>query len=578
MGSFLLNVELLGPSIWGLKFVNLLLHLLNGTLVYALFRVFAANGGLAKVSPDEKNIRWMPLLAAALWLLHPLFVSTVLYVIQRMAMLSALFTLLAMLAYVHGRMSWGRGERTRAAWLLASVPIATVLAALSKENGVLAVPLCGLLELMLFAPAPGSRRSVASRTFVGITLLLPTLVAFALIGSQSPLLAHGYANRPFTMAERLLTQPRVLWDYISSLVLPVGPTLGLYHDDYVVSHGLIDPPSTVIAISAWVAVVCAAWYLRRAIPGIALGVGIFLIGQAMESSALPLLMYFEHRNYLPAIGIVWAVVSLLCWLGHRVANRMHHGRQVFGIAGACTVLVFAIATAARAGVWQTERGILMQGLTTHPESRWLRMDAARWAMQQSPALPDQARMHMDHLSRSPDATTRRIAATMRLVIDCTTGARVRDTDISNAFDGALDFLEADALLAVERLADLAADEKCKGLSGRRLAQDLAALVDRSGQAADEYNLRRLRFKSAQLHARNGELEAALEQATLAYRASDHEGPIPAFIAQLDIAAGKYREAALMLDAADAATSADDTFGKQVIAGLRAQLHDRTRAR
>ena len=42
-------------------------------------------------------------LAAAIWLLHPLHVSTVLYTVQRMAQLSALFSLVTLLLYSLGR-------------------------------------------------------------------------------------------------------------------------------------------------------------------------------------------------------------------------------------------------------------------------------------------------------------------------------------------------------------------------------------------------------------------------------------------------------------------------------------------
>jgi hypothetical protein len=577
MASFLLNVALLGPNIWGLKFVNLLLHLLNATLVYALFRAFAKRSSFDN-SHTDTQLRWLPLLAAAVWLLHPLLVSTVLYVVQRMAMLSALFTLLAMLAYIYGREAWEKSSRQKAIWLFTLVPIATLCGALSKENGVLALPLCGLLELFLFMPIVGKHRSRAALTFLAAALVVPAIAVLGLVASGNPILTGGYANRPFTLMERLLTQPRVLWDYVSSLLLPVGPTLGVYHDDYAVSHSLFDPLATSVAIAAWIVVVLLAWRWRRVIPGFALGVGIFLVAHSLESSVLPLLMYFEHRNYLPAVGAIWAVISILYWIGQRFAPRMHHSKQIYSIAGVGLVLVMAAATAARAGVWQSERGILIQGIAYHPNSRWLRMDAARWAMEQSPPLPNQARAHIDQLSGSADPATRRIAAVMRLVIDCTTAEQLRRSDVSNAFNGRLTFLEADSLLAFERLADLARDGRCKGLSSLEAAERMDDLANRSASASHEYNLRRLRFKAAQLYARNGALGAALRQAKLAYRSGDHEGPIPAFIAQLEIAGGQYEEAEKMLDAAAAATRNDDILGRQMIAGSRAQLNDLTQSK
>jgi hypothetical protein len=572
MGSFLVNVWLLGPGTWGLKLGNVLLHLLNASLVYALFRGFAAHGGLV-ASPSQRAQRWLPLFAAALWLLHPLLVSTVLYVVQRMAMLSALFTLLAMLAFLHGRVALRDGARRRGLALLLLVPLMALLAALSKENGVLAIPLCGLLEWLLFAPRDAKPRAPASTAFVLATLAAPAVAGLLLVASGSHVVTAGYANRPFTLTERLLTQPRVLWDYVGSLLLPVGPSLGLYHDDYPISHGLLDPAMTLFALLGWIIALAIAWRLRRRIPGLALGLGIFLVGQALESSAFPLLMYFEHRNYLPAVGGLWAMASVLCALGQALAPRMHNGARVFLGAGAGLILVFALATAARAGIWSSQASLIAQGLATHPGSRWLRMDAAQAAMTATPPRPDEARMHMAALANASDPDSRRIAGAMRLLIDCNTGSPTRAQDEALAFDGRMQTLEADALLAFERLADAAGSGGCKDLSASLVAMRLQALADNATLPDRDYNVRRLRFKAAQLYVKGGDLAAGLQQATRAYVDPAVDAPMAAFAAQIDIALGRYADAQKMLDAADAGTPEDELLGHEIIDGLKAQARD-----
>lgn len=569
MASFVLNVALLGPGIWGLKLVNLLIHLANGALIYALFKGLISRGGLLPRPPAAAA--WLALFGASVWLLHPLLVSTVLYVVQRMAMLSALFTLLAMLAYLHGRIALEAGRERKAWALLILVPLCTVLATLSKENGVLAPALCALIELFVFAPKPGQRRPWASTIFILVTLVVPALLAITLTAMQSELIVGGYANRPFTLAERLLTQPRALWDYIGSLLLPYGPKLGLYHDDYRISHGLLDPPATLIAIAGWLAAIGLAWRLRTAIPGFALGLGIFLVGHALESTVFPLLMYFEHRNYLPAVGALWALLSLACAGAQRLHGRMHHGNGVFVFAGVGLVLVLALAAAARAGVWHSKEALLAQGLAYHPDSRWLRMDASGWALHQTPPRLDLARGHVDHLAASPDPDTRRMGAAARLIIDCSAGSGARPDAITNAFEGGPHSMEADLLLTFEGLADVVAAKPCAGLSPLQMARQLDSMLDRSDIPAQEFNMRRLRFKAARLYMQAHSEKEALNQAKLAYDENAVDAPIAAFVAELEIRQGDFAAAAKMIDIVAGKIARDDYTGHKVIEALRAKL-------
>src|SRR5690606_10603290 len=155
----------------------------------------------------------------------------------------------------------------------------------------------------------------------------------------------------FTLLERALTQPRVLFDYVSSLLLPWGPRLSLFRDDYPLSTGLLSPVSTALALAGWIALIGAAIALRKRIPAFSVGLGIFLVGHSLESSVFLLLIYFERRTYLPAVGLLWAAAGLAVAAGNRLARHMHRPHLVFGGATLLLVLAFAIATHARATVW-----------------------------------------------------------------------------------------------------------------------------------------------------------------------------------------------------------------------------------
>lgn len=569
MASFILNIKLLGSDIWGLKVGNLALHLANGALVFWLFELLLRQGALTRNRPP--HAKWLPWLGASIWLLHPLLVSTVLYVVQRMAMLSSMFVLLALLSYLYGRVALAEGRRAKATAFLAAVPACTVLAALSKENGILAPALCAAVELYAFQPAPGSRRPGASTAFVVTCLFLPALAAIGLTLIGYTAVVGGYTNRSFTLTERLLTQPRVLWDYVGSLLLPYGPRLGLYHDDYQISHSLLDPATTVIAVAAWAILIILAWLLRRAVPGFALGLAFFLVAHSLESSVFPLLMYFEHRNYLPAIGAIWALVSLAVFAASRLSPHMDNAQRIFRASAIGLLLALTVATAARAGVWQSKQTLILQGLHYHPDSRWVRMELIGEAMRQQPPRVDQARLHADHLLALSDPNTRRMAAFARLMVDCSAGDSAQATYLAAAFDGQIASIEADLLMTIERLSNGIIQQGCTNLSPLEMADRLTSMLNRSPLPASQRSMWRLRFKASELYSTAGMPEMALQQARRALSGGTADPQVAVAIASIYLQQGDSANAGLMLDAAARKLRQDDIAGRQIIASYRSAI-------
>ena len=102
---------------------SILLHLLNGALLFALLRQLGR-----RLDGASKRTDAAALLGTGLWLLHPLFVSTTLYIVQREAMLSTTFVLLGLLAWGHGRNLIARSPRAGVAWMLCGIGLGTLLA------------------------------------------------------------------------------------------------------------------------------------------------------------------------------------------------------------------------------------------------------------------------------------------------------------------------------------------------------------------------------------------------------------------------------------------------------------------
>ncbi len=336
VATFLLDARTWPADPYPFKRTNIFLHLLNGLL---LFGALSRLGRAWKLA--EPAIGRAALVATSLWLLHPLLLSTVLYIVQREAMLPATFTFAALWAWLACRQRILAGHH-RSAWLLwALVPTCTVLATLSKANGALLPPLLLVVESSLsrIEDAPVLRRA---RQWL---LWLPSLLlAASLLAAIPGFVAGTPAIRGWTLGQRLLTEPRVLFDYLGLIWLPRSISPGLFNDDFGISVGMFQPWTTLPALAGVVALVALAWCGRRRWPAVTLAVGFYLVGQSIESGPVPLEIYFEHRNYLPMAMMFWPVAV---WLADARSPRpwLRTGLSVL------LPLLLATLTWVGAGVW-----------------------------------------------------------------------------------------------------------------------------------------------------------------------------------------------------------------------------------
>lgn len=288
------------------KRTSLLIHMACGMLLWQLLRRLGLAHGMT-----ASRASYAGLFAASAWLLHPLFVSTVLYAVQREAMLPVLFVLCGLHAWLSARQRMLDG-RPLAPMLFAAVAMCTVLAFLSKPNGIL-LP---VLALVLDATLPRMDLQGAGRRYRRWrnTLLLPmaVLIVAGLTWVLIRSIGHGPANgRSFTLVQRVITEPTILLDYLKLLFL-LDPSYGsLFHDQYQPATGLLAPWYTLPALLACVGACATAWIYRRYLPVAAAAVLFFFAGHLIESTSLALELYFEHRNYLPSLLLFWPLGVLL---------------------------------------------------------------------------------------------------------------------------------------------------------------------------------------------------------------------------------------------------------------------------
>ena len=287
-----------------------------------------------------------------------------------MAQLATLFTLLGLWAYLRLRLTAG----WRWPWALCLLG-SLAAAPLSKENGLLLVPLILLLEALVLqyrsaTLAGATRLKHWHGAVLGIGLIV---VALAYLLYPEGFLA-GYARRDFTLSERLLTQGRILWTYIAQFFWAQEAQLGIYQDQLVISTGLFAPGSTAWALLGWSAVLAVLLMLRGPdFAGLRFGVGFYLLAHTMESTVFPLEMYFEHRNYLPGMGLAIAAVSAAA-LACRWRDWL---RPWLLLAGLLLVGRNALVTASEAQIWSNQWLFHLVAINRFPESVRANSELAR---------------------------------------------------------------------------------------------------------------------------------------------------------------------------------------------------------
>ena len=300
LASFLPQADTWAEGPRSFLIVNVLIHLTNAVLLAFVLSRLSVTRGMAYT-----DATLVALTAAAIWMLMPILASSSLMIVQRMTTLSATFVLLGLLGYLHARSMIATMPRRALTGMSLSLGIATLLATLSKENGALLPTFVLVLEATIFArPDRLSPRSWHS--WSAVFLWAPTLSIVAYLVYRTPYGIESVLVRDFSSGERMLTETCILWQYLLKAFVPAPGLITPYNDGYPVTRSLLDP-LTLLAILAWLTAGGAALVFRRRRPVAALAVLWFLAGHLLESTTLPLELYFDHRNYLPLVGPVYAL-------------------------------------------------------------------------------------------------------------------------------------------------------------------------------------------------------------------------------------------------------------------------------
>ncbi|MBV1929256.1 MAG: hypothetical protein KUG81_07070 [Gammaproteobacteria bacterium] len=374
--SFGLNYYFSGFNLshFDFKLTNLAIHLLNAILVYQILVIIFS----VTLQNSRLNQRLLAIVVCLAWACHPIQVSTVLYAVQRMTLLATTSTLVGCYYFLTCRVS----KSYSTAGLVGPLKLLLVLMSCIaigfhfKESAVL-LPIYVLAIECLLRPFLRPNHSL-DRLILAFGIAIATL-SIIYLAYHLGNIRENYLHRNFTLEERLLTEPRVLFWYLKIILLPQLSNFSLFLDDYPISTALTSPLTTLFSIIGWLALALASLITKYRYITLACLIW-FLGGHVMESSFIPLEIAFEHRNYLPSLAPLAMVLTVLASILQAKVTR-----PVLTWAPLLTALfLLCFLCTIRATYWGNRVMFITQSIEARPFSTRARSTAGLYYLTRDP--------------------------------------------------------------------------------------------------------------------------------------------------------------------------------------------------
>jgi tetratricopeptide (TPR) repeat protein len=179
---------------------------------------------------------------------------------------------------------------------------------------------------------------------------------------------NNFALREFTLKERLLSEMRIVFHYLGLLLVPDPERLTLYNDCYPISRSFFQPWSTAASCLGLILIgVSLVFSLLSRSPAFliyAFGILWYFANLIEESSFLCLELIFEHRTYLPSVGI-FLIMSFWIVRLKRISIKWKHCVHLFLIL---FILLEIFGTVLRNQYWSNKALFNEHALERAPDS------------------------------------------------------------------------------------------------------------------------------------------------------------------------------------------------------------------
>ena len=378
--TFALNYSLGGLDTTGYHIVNLAIHIINAILVYWLVLLTFKTPYFQQFTVHNSRLTVpIALFSSMLFVSHPIQTQAVTYIVQRFTSLATMFYLLSIVMYIKSRFS----VINTSGFTLYAISLLSAVLAMKTKEIAFTLPFIIILFEFSFLNDPLESKH-KSFSFKSVLFLLPffltlLVIPLSLIGMDKisedalrGLKESTTATNEISRADYFFTQLRVIITYIRLLFLPVEQSVDY---SYPLYHSFFDA-DVFLSFLFLIFILGIGFYLYcryRFTPDplrlTAFGIFWFFITLSVESSIIPISdVIFEHRLYLPGIGIFIAVTAVI----FRFSDRIRTGsRQTWKILLTACVLIISILTVAaysRNKTWLKEITLWEDVIRKNPEN------------------------------------------------------------------------------------------------------------------------------------------------------------------------------------------------------------------
>jgi Tfp pilus assembly protein PilF len=349
-------------DVFGYHLVNTLIHFLASVFLF-LFIYHTLNLPALRTKYAD-NAYPIALLATLLWAINPAQTQAVTYLVQRMASMAGMFYIMSMYFYLKARTHVKGGQKVLFFMLCFSC---FLLALGSKENAIILPLSLSLYEILLLQKTTRENLRKNLRIFLVVAGAI-FILGFAYIyvrGGNIFYFIGDYDVRPFTLWQRLLTEPRVIIFYISLLFYPMPHRLNIAHSIQI-STSLLEPITTLLAVLLIVGAIVYVIFIARKRPLLSFSVLFFFLNHLVESTIFALELIFEHRNYIPSM-LFFLPVAIGFW---NLLNRYSMKKSMKFIISLFIILLLiglGHSTFMRNFTWKNEKSLWIDAVDKTPD-------------------------------------------------------------------------------------------------------------------------------------------------------------------------------------------------------------------
>ena len=348
--SFALNYLFGGTDVFGYHVVNFVIHFAAACFLFLMIRVTLT---LPAMKERYGCIAYpVALLSSFLWATSPLHVHAVTIIVQRMASLAGLGYVMSLYFYVRARTATA-GRSAIVCCLLSGT---CALVAFGTKENTAVLPITLLLYDLFFIQGISAVSAKRALKWAALPLAIVLVLGWLYTDFAMERAVYESGVRPFSPMERLLTQTRILFFYVSLLLYPIPSRLTFLHD-IDISRSLFDPWTTLAAIVGIALCLLFAAAKAKKYPLLSFAILFFFLNHLVEGSLIPLELIYEHRNYIPSmfffVPMAIGIIRCLDYFSYR------SGLQYFMAAGFALLLAF-------------------QGHTTFERNEIVRSDVHLW--------------------------------------------------------------------------------------------------------------------------------------------------------------------------------------------------------